>query len=56
MQQTHDPTAPLYLELGRVCHVHTAAAGNAASSLTLFLIEIWERQEKRALPQHAPGI
>lgn len=29
---------------------------NAASSLALFLIETWERQEKRALPQHAPGI
>jgi hypothetical protein len=26
---------------------------NAASSLALFLIETWERQEKRALPQHA---
>ncbi|WYE95401.1 abortive infection family protein [Novacetimonas hansenii] len=26
---------------------------NAASSLALFLIETWERQEHRALPQHA---
>ena len=29
---------------------------NAASSLALFLIETWERQEKRALPQHAQDI
>lgn len=29
---------------------------NAASSLALFLIETWERQEKRSLPQHAQSI
>ena len=29
---------------------------NAPSSLALFLIETWERQEKRALPQHAQDI
>lgn len=29
---------------------------NAASSLALFLIETWERQEKRVLPQHAQDI
>ncbi|WP_241216136.1 abortive infection family protein [Sphingomonas koreensis] len=29
---------------------------NAASSLALFLIETWERQEKRALPQHGQDI
>lgn len=29
---------------------------NAASSLALFLIETWERQEKRALPQHSRDV
>jgi hypothetical protein len=29
---------------------------NAASSLALFLIESWERRERRALPQHADGL
>jgi hypothetical protein len=28
---------------------------NAASSIALFLIETWERKERRALPQHADG-
>lgn len=28
---------------------------NAPSSLTLFLIETWERKEHRSLPQHAEG-
>src|SRR3546814_19748416 len=28
-------------------------AVNAASTLALFLIETWERQEHRTLPQHA---
>lgn len=28
---------------------------NAASSIALFLIETWERNEQRALPQHAEG-
>ena len=28
---------------------------NAASSIALFLIQTWERKERRALPQHAAG-